>query len=332
MVQTNLAQAVEAADAASTYDANVKYLLADRQILARILKYAVSEFRHMEIEEIMPGIGPEIEIGERPVDAGLSNLGRIKEGNTEDNVPGEGKIYYDIRFTAYQKQKEMKFLINIEAQKSSDTAKLGYHLENRIIFYLSRMVSAQKQTEFFHSDYDNLKKVRSIWICMDGNRTDGDSIEEISLERKTVFGNRQSTSDIDLIKGIVIHIRNGRNYKTSQNKLISMLEGLLSQIEPEEKKRILSEEYGLVMTTALEGRIQTMCNLSENIIELGMEKGLEKGIEKGIEKGMREGIQKERMDAIERMVKAGASKEQILSYGYTEEEYRKSQESLLFNH
>jgi len=304
MVQTNLAQAVEAADAASTYDANVKYLLADRQILAYILKYAVSEFRHMEIEEIMPGIGSEIEIGERPVDAGLSNLGRIKEGNTEDNVPGEGKIYYDIRFTAYQKQKEMKFLINIEAQKSSDTAKLGYHLENRIIFYLSRMVSAQKQTEFFHSDYDNLKKVRSIWICMDGNRTDGDSIEEISLERKTVFGNRQSTSDIDLIKGIVIHIRNGRNYKTSQNKLISMLEG----------------------------RIQTMCNLSENIIELGMEKGMEKGIEKGIEKGMREGIQKERMDAIERMVKAGASKEQILSYGYTEEEYRKSQESLLFNH
>ena len=75
-----------------------------------------------------------------------------------------------------------------------------------------------------------------------------------------------------------------------------------------------------------------MCNLSENIIELGMEKGMEKGIEKGIEKGMREGIQKERMDAIERMVKAGASKEQILSYGYTEEEYRKSQESLLFNH
>lgn len=103
-----------------------------------------------------------------------------------------------------------------------------------------------------------------------------------------------------------------------------MLEGLLSQIAPEEKKRILSEEYGLVMTKALEGRIQTMCNLSENIIELGMEKGMEKG--------MREGIQKERMNAIERMVKAGASKEQILSYGYTEEEYRKSQDSLLVNH
>lgn len=42
-----------------------------------------------------------------------------------------------------------------------------------------------------------------------------------------------------------------------------------------------------------------MCNLSENIIE------------------------KERLNAIERMLKAGATREQILSYGYTEEEFTK---------
>lgn len=61
-------------------------------------------------------IGNDIEIGTRPIDAGLSNLGRVKETITEDNVPGEGIIYYDI------------------------------HLENRIVFYLARMISAQKQT------------------------------------------------------------------------------------------------------------------------------------------------------------------------------------------
>lgn len=58
------------------------------------------------------------------------------------------------------------------------------------------------------------------------------------------------------------------------------------------------------MTADLEGRIQTMCNLSENIEA--------KGIEKGIET--------ERINAIKRMLKAGATKEQILSYGYTEKE------------
>ena len=159
MIETNLAQTVNATnDAGAAYDTNVKYLLADKQILSRILKYTVDEFREMDMEDILGCIGNDIEIGARPVDAGLSNLGRVKGTVTEDNVPGEGIIYYDIRFTAYLKEKEMKILINIEAQKSTDSGKLGYHLENRIVFYLARMISAQKQTEFFHSNFDHLKK------------------------------------------------------------------------------------------------------------------------------------------------------------------------------
>ena len=191
MIETNLAQTVNAAnDSGSVYDTNVKYLLSDKQILARILKYTVDEFQEMDIEDILGCIGDDIEIGARPVDAGLSNLGRVKGTVTEDNIPGEGIIYYDIRFTVYLKEKEMKILINIEAQKSTDSDKLGYHLENRIVFYLARMISAQKQTEFFHSDFDNLKKVRSIWICMDSEETE-DSIEEIGFDRKPFLGIRE---------------------------------------------------------------------------------------------------------------------------------------------
>ena len=69
-------------------------LLADKQILARILKYSVREFQDMEIEDIMSHIGENIEIGVRPVDPGLSSLGRVRELNAEDNIPGEGKIFY----------------------------------------------------------------------------------------------------------------------------------------------------------------------------------------------------------------------------------------------
>ncbi|MCM1182373.1 MAG: hypothetical protein NC337_03250 [Roseburia sp.] len=281
MTETNLAQAVEAADAFSAYDTNVKYLLADKQILARILKYAVSEFAEMSIDEIMGSIGEDIEIGERPVDAGLSNLGRVQGLNTEDNVPGEGKLFYDIRFNAYHKKTEMKILINVEAQKSSDFRKLGYHLENRMIFYMARMISAQKQTEFYQSDYDSLKKVRSIWICMD-NKENGDSIEELNLDRRTVFGNRSNSYPVDLMRGIIINIRDGKNRSESGNILISMLERLLSQMDVDEKKRILSEEYGMIMTTELEGRMRVMCNLSENIAAVAAERGIKQGIEQGI--------------------------------------------------
>lgn len=185
-------------------------------------------------------------------------------------------------------------------------------MENRILFYLARMISAQKQTEFYHSNYDNLKKVRSIWICMD-NSEDGDSIEEIRLGRNTVFGNKVSSYDVDLMRGIIINVRSGNSIKTSQNTLISMLEKLLSQTGVEEKKRILTKEYGMIMTTELERRIQTMCNLSENIKELG------------IKEGIKEGIKKERLNAIERMIKAGAAKEQIEAFGYTEEEFAEAE-------
>ncbi len=310
MADTNLAQAVQATNDASSYDTNVKFLLADKQILARILKYAVQEFKDMTVNDIMGCIGNDIDVGSKPVDAGLSNMGRVNETSTEDNIPGEGKIFYDIRFTAYHKETEMKFLINLEAQKSSDPNKLGYHLENRIIFYLARMISAQKQTEFFHSDYDNLKKVRSIWICLD-NEEDGDAIEEISLERKAVFGNRKSGYNTDLMKGIIVNVRSRNNSKTSKNVLISMLENLFAQTNVEEKKRILTEEYGMIMTTDLEGRIQTMCNLSENIVE--------------------QSVKKERLNALERMIKANFTKEQIISCGYTEEEFAEAESLLCTN-
>ncbi len=317
MIETNLAQTVNATnDSGSAYDTNVKYLLSDKQILARILKYTVEEFHEMGIEDIIGSIGADIEIGTRPVDAGLSNFGRVKGTATEDNVPGEGIIYYDIRFTVYLKEKEMKILINIEAQKSTDSGKLGYHLENRIVFYLARMISAQKQTEFFHIDFDNLKKVRSIWICMDSEETE-DSIEEIGFERKTVFGNKRNSYHTDLMKGIIVNIRSGADsasgkaVKKSQNVLIAMLEELVSRKGASEKKRILADEYGLKMTAELERRIQIMCNWSESIIE-------------------RERI-RERIDAIKRMIKANASKEQIISFGYTEAEYKKAESALYAN-
>lgn len=290
-IETNLAQALDAAgDAAASYDTNVKKLLADKQVLARILKYAVEEFMDMSLEDIMANIGNDIEVGTKQVAPGLSNLGQIEGSTTEDNIPGEGKIYYDIRFTAYHKKDEMKILINVEAQKSSEPKALGYHMENRIIFYMARMISAQKQTEFYHSDYDNLKKVRSIWICMDSGEFN-DSIEEIKLVRNPIFGQvpEKNAGDIDLMRGIIIRIRNRKDVTESKNCLIAMLESLLAQMDAEKKKKILIEKYGMLITAEIEGRFHTMCNLSENIAERALEQGIERGIEQGIEQGTKQG-------------------------------------------
>ena len=75
MADTNLAQAVDVTNYASSYDTNIKFLLADKQILARILKYAVQEFKDMDIGAIMAGIGDDINVGTKALDAGMSNMG-----------------------------------------------------------------------------------------------------------------------------------------------------------------------------------------------------------------------------------------------------------------
>ena len=90
-----------------------------------------------------------------------------------------------------------------------------------------------------------------------------------------------------------------------------MLEELVSGKDASEKKRILEDEYGMTMTAELERRIQIMCNWSESIEERS--------------------IRRERLKAIERMIKINITKEQILSMGYTEDEYKKAESALYAN-
>ena len=311
MTETYLAQAVTATEGRTIYDTNAKYLLADKQILAWILKYAVKEFEDLEIPDIISCIGDDIEVGTRPVDPGLSNYRRVSGSGTENGIPGEGTIVYDIRFCAHHKGTDMKFLINLEAQNSTDPSRLGYHLDNRIQYYLARMISAQKMTEFFNSDYDSLKNVRSIWICM-GRKQDGDRIEEISLVKRTVFGGEENSCELALQKGVIIHLRMGEHLVTSKNRMIAMLEELISKKSVGEKKRILTEEYGMIMNEKLEGRMQSMCNWSAAFIEEGLRKGLEEGLEKGIEEGMEKGMEKGIKALVQENLDENISKNRIL--------------------
>lgn len=58
-----------------------------------------------------------------------------------------------------------------------------------------------------------------------------------------------------------------------------------------------------------------MCNLSELVEERGIKKG----------------ITRERIAAIERMLKANFTKDQIISCGYTEEEIKKAENAVYVN-
>lgn len=86
-------------------------------------------------------------------------------------------------------------------------------------------------------------------------------------------GDKDYSHRVELVQGILINIRSDPGEETSRNALIAMLEVLLSEMNVEEKKDILEKEYGMVMQVETEGRMQSMCNLSEVFIEKGIQKG-----------------------------------------------------------
>ena len=287
-MNSNIANMIELNSLTAKYDESVKELLADKQILARILKYSLAEFSDYEISDIIKALDEPV-ITQMRVEPGFTNTQIIHKEAQEDSVLGEGMIIFDIRCSVYLENKPIKILINIEAQNSTNPSKLGYHIDNRIIFYLARMISAQKEVEFTHSEYDNLKDVRSIWICMD-SADDEDSINRIVFTQETVYGKQMQLDNIHKVQGIIIRLRENENAEESKNVLIAMLEELLKKEESESKKQKLQNEYGVEMSIELTRKVEHMCNLSQVVLEHGEERGIKIGETRGIKIGETRGI------------------------------------------
>ena len=83
-------------------DKAVKELLADKQVLTRILKRTVIEFKDYELSEIMDAIEGNPEIETVSFIPGLTNTGdstdKIVGENTESSIPGENAYYFDVKF------------------------------------------------------------------------------------------------------------------------------------------------------------------------------------------------------------------------------------------
>ena len=304
-VRTNLSRTLSAIEQdKATSDDYVKCILADPQIAAYIVQAVVEEFKDMEIDEIIPCMGEPTVTLKFPERLGV----KVQNTGNESVDEEDGKIIYDIKFPVYYKGKKKEFIINIEAQKSSKKSKLGYKLENRITYYMGRMISEQKGTEFSGSSYDDIKSIYSIWICMDTKKTD-DSIIEFGMKSNLIYGKIKKIPKISKINGALINIRTrtAKNRELSKNRLIAMLEELFSKSEFLEKKKILEEDYGLKMSVELEGRMNEMCNVSDYWEEVALQTGREEGRKEGRE----EGRKKQAMETALKLKKKGHSLEDI---------------------
>lgn len=229
-----LAEEISIAGLRAQYDTHAKRLLSARPVLARILQKTVEECALFTVEQIMAQLDPDIHISSEPVDPGMERTW-IAGDDTRNRLSEEGTVTYDIRFHMHLPAENgqgcgKRLLFDLEAQKEYY---VKYRLITRGIYYAARMLSAQKNREFTGSEYSNLKKVYSIWICMNEEKDPG--------ERGSLY------------------------------RLLNTL--LSFSLTPEEKEHILEEEYGISMEMKIRKELEAMCNLSEAIEERGVERG-----------------------------------------------------------
>lgn len=263
--KSHIANNLEVSGDKARYDACAKKILSNKEILARIMQTTMKEFKNFPLDVIIACIEGDPEVSIIPVYPGKKKPEAITGLPTEDIVPNEGEVRYDIRFYAITPDTHEKIFIDIEAQNSFD---VGYDFSARGIFYGARMLSSQLDTEFTIDHYNDIKKVYSIWIITDSALEVANRISEYSITKKDIHGHYDRKMKHDLLSVVLVFLgmKHKRKSKTKGTELHEMLNTLLTdELTPEQKETILEEEFGIRKSLDREELLSEMCNLSQRI-------------------------------------------------------------------
>lgn len=158
-----------------------------------------------------------------------------------------------------------QIIINVEAQKDEPK---GYEILNRAIFYVSRLVSSQKERDFENSSYDDIKRVYSIWVCMN---MDENCMNHIHLTNDNVLGAYEWKGKLDLLNIVMIGLARELPGHDERYELHRLLGALLSkELTIDEKLNIIGEEYDIPIEESFRKDVSVMCNLSQGIEDKGI--------------------------------------------------------------
>lgn len=277
-MNTELKSAVMATDRDAQYDNSAKRLIAHKIILARILVKTVEEFKGMDPLEVAALIEGLPYISSVPVEPGLTNAVHFQNGqrlvgfNTENQELNEGLVRFDIVFYVRMKDGLSQIIINVEAQKDEPS---DYEILNRAVFYVSRLVSSQKERDFENSSYDDIKSVYSIWICMNMEES---TMSHIHLTKEDLIGSYEWKGNLDLLNIIMIGLAKELPEHDETYELHRLLGALLSrELTVDEKLDIIGKEYDIPLEENFRKDMSTMCNLSQGVKEEGIAIGRAEG-------------------------------------------------------
>ena len=165
----------------------------------------------------------------------------------------------------------------------------GYSLLKRATYYASRMISSQRGRDFQGDEYDQIRKVYTIWICMNAPKETGNSINRYRVTEEHLHGRYHADeTQYNLINIVMLYLGN----RKTQDKLMEMLRIIFKEEAPASvKKKQLEENYDIHLTEDETKELNNMCNLSEGVYNNGFHNGFQDGFHNGYNSKAKESLQ-----------------------------------------
>ncbi len=244
-------------------DPLIKRIFSNREVLAWLLVHFIDEYKDCTVREVMEKYLPQarLDIGRIPVHPGEAPPESVPTGNVEDRQLAERTAMFDVLLmlpSPGRPGRSIGVVIDIEVQKKIVP---GYPIESRMIYYLCRTVSKQRDVTFSGGGYGDIAKCYSLWFCPRLAKGEKPSIDRFFIKGERVFGEGGVAADkaaYDLLEGCTVRFSNDPDQPV--NDAIRYLQLLLTDIAgPLERLDELHEKYGLSKTREAED----MCNYSE---------------------------------------------------------------------
>ena len=250
-VATSLAKGVRSvAPLDAAYDAACKRMLSEKVVLSRILHDWVDGFDSVTPEEIeRTCFEGNARIGEEPVERDEhASYERVRQLNVEDSTVGEGENSFDVRFTARNPGMDANDVslveVDVEAQNQFDPK---YPITKRGTYYAGRMLSMQGSDVVANSHYERLRKVISVWVCVNVPEDKTKTVTRFSLEQENLEGGAVfKRGSYDLVDVIVVCL--GGEAKSAQGTLGLLGTLFARDMSVSDKLARIRDDFGIALT------------------------------------------------------------------------------------
>ena len=268
-------------------DAHSKIILRNKEVLAIILGEVIAEYKGYTRKEVMDFIEMDSMSSEMEVSSGRTNT-QVQGDNPEFVQLNEKTSYFDLVFRAKNpllstKDVFVSLHVDIEPQK---TYQPGYPIEKRGFYYLARQLSSQLSLTTENTDYGQLEKCYSIWICKDDIPKKAQysvSVYETINTKNTSLHHAKKES-YDLMTLVIIKLGNVVYNGEKEDEYYELLRFLDTIMSPHKEDFMdkVKEYIDFSENEELWKEVTHVTGLGMSIFREGLEEGIEKGIEKGI--------------------------------------------------